>query len=188
LFFGDERCVPPDDPRSNYGLAKRTLLDGVPLRPGHVLPIPTDGSDAAGAAAAYSGTLAAFFDAASGGPPPRFDLVLLGLGQDGHTASLLPGAAALHEHRLWVTWSPPGTLPPLVDRITLTYPVLNAARHLVFLVTGANKAPALREALETEPALERLPAVGVRPVDGTLAWLVDAAAAALLQTARETSS
>jgi 6-phosphogluconolactonase len=181
IFFGDERFVPPGHEYSNYGMARRTLLTGVPVPPLQVFPVPTQGSTAAEAAARYGTELARFFSAdAIQNAPPRFDLILLGLGEDGHTASLLPGAPALRVDDAWVTWSRPGGLPPPVDRITLTYPVLNAARHVVFLVSGANKAAALRNVLESEATCDDCPAAGVRPADGTLAWLVDEEAAKLL--------
>ncbi len=132
VFFGDERFVPPDDPRSNFGMARSALLAHVPIPAGQVFPVPTDRPTAAEAAAAYTRRLGEVFAAAPRGPPPRFDLILLGLGEDGHTASLFPGAAALAVRDTWVTWSPPGTLPPPVDRVTMTYPVLNAARQVLF--------------------------------------------------------
>src|SRR5437773_2466513 len=118
-------------------------------------------------------TLARAFGMARGGAPPRFALILLGLGDDGHTASLFPGAAALNEEQAWVTWSPPGTLPPPVDRVTLTYPTLNAARQILFLVAGANKAEPLRDVLERQAPRDLRPAAGVRPTDGTVTWLLD---------------
>lgn len=180
LFFGDERFVAPDDPRSNFHMVRRALLDPILLPPGCVHPIPTSMPSPAAAALAYAKELATFFGWRSDGEPPRFDLVLLGLGDDGHTASLFPGAAALHEDRAWVTWSPPGTLPPPVDRVTMTFPMLNAARHVLFLVAGANKAEPLRDVLQGEAPVEKRPAAGVRPADGTLTWLVDEAAARLL--------
>src|SRR5947209_1703520 len=180
LFLGDERFVPPDDPRSNYGMAKRSLLDRVPVPPDQVFPIPTDGPDAATAAAAYARTLAAAFGVPSDGPPPRFDLILLGLGDDAHTASLFPGKPALNETRAWVTASPPGVLPPPVDRVTLTFPALNAARAVLFLVAGDKKAAVVKEVIESPPDPMTRPASAVRPTDGTVTWLLDEPAARLL--------
>jgi 6-phosphogluconolactonase len=180
LFFGDERFVLPDDTRSNLQMAKRSLLDRVSIPPGHLFAVPTGAKSPAEGAAAYAQTLATFFAQPLDGPPPRLDLILLGLGDDGHTASLFPGAAALTEDRAWVTWSPPGVLPPPVDRITLTFPALNAARQVLFLVAGVNKAEPLRDVLEGNALRERRPAAGIRPADGTLTWLVDEAAAGLL--------
>jgi 6-phosphogluconolactonase len=170
VFFGDERLVPPTDSRSNFGMAQRSLLVHVPEA--REFPIPTNRSPA-DCAAAYAQTLATVFG--TDGSPPRFDLIFLGLGDDGHTASLFPGAAALSEDKAWVTWSPPGTLPPPVDRVTLTYPVLNAARAVMFLVAGANKAEALHDVLAGAPK-ERRPAAGIQPVEGTLTFLLDMAA------------
>jgi 6-phosphogluconolactonase len=181
LFFGDERCVPHDDNRSNYALAKRSLLSKVPVPADHVFPIPTDLPTPAAAADAYSRTLAQAFGMPAGGAPPRFDLILLGLGDDGHTASLFPHAAALDEERAWVTWSPPGVLPPPVDRVTFTFPTLNAARAVLFLVAGGRKAGVVRDVLEGQPAVWERPSAGVRPTDGTLTWLLDQAAAGLLR-------
>jgi 6-phosphogluconolactonase len=178
VFFGDERCVPPDDPRSNYGMAAKALLEHVPVTPDRVFPIPTDRAPAE-CAAAYTATLAEFFQPPAGSPPV-FDLILLGLGDDGHTASLFPGAASLKEQSAWVVASPPGTLPPPVDRVTLTYPVLNAARQVVFLVSGEKKSAVLREVLEGHPTPQQHPAVGVQPREGSVTWLVDEESARLL--------
>jgi 6-phosphogluconolactonase len=181
VFFGDERFVPPNDPRSNLGMARKTLLSRVPLPPTQIFPVPTDGPTAAAAAERYAAELERFFSRESREcRPPRFDLILLGMGEDGHTASLFPGAAALEVDDAWVASSPPGMLPPAVERITLTYPVVNAARHVAFLVAGENKAAALREVIEGGASRKSRPAAGVRPRDGTLAWFVDEAAAGLL--------
>jgi 6-phosphogluconolactonase len=178
VFFGDERCVPPDDPRSNYGMASKALLEHVPVTPDHVFPIPTDRTPAE-CARAYAATLASLFKPPAGAAPV-FDLILLGLGDDGHTASLFPGMPSLQEREAWVVDSPPGVLPPPVARVTLTYPVLNAARRVLFLVSGEKKAAVLREVLEGDPSPAERPAAGVRPREGTVTWLVDAAAARLL--------
>jgi 6-phosphogluconolactonase len=180
LFLGDERFVPPDDPRSNYGMAKRSLLDRVPVPPGQVFPIPTDVADAATAAAAYARTLATAFGVPPDGLPPRFDLILLGLGDDAHTASLFPSKPAVNETRAWVTASPPGVLPPPVDRVTLTFPALNAARAVLFLVAGDKKAAVVKEVIESPPDPMTRPASAVRPTDGTVTWLLDEPAARLL--------
>ena len=179
LFFGDERVVRPNDPSSNFAMVQRTLLIPVSVPAGHVFAVPTRLPTAA-AAAEYAATLARVFGLGDGRVPPRFDLVLLGLGEDGHTASLFPGAASLRVTDRWVVATPPGTLPPPVERVTLTFPVLNAAREVVFLVSGQNKAEALREVLEGRLSREERPAAGIRPVDGTLTWLVDDAAAGRL--------
>ncbi len=172
LFFGDERFVPSGDARSNYALARRSLFSAsIPAN--HILAIPTNLPTPAAGAALYARLLASFFGLPPDGPPPAFDLILLGLGDDGHTASLFPGAAALDEERAWVTASPPGTLPPLVDRITLTYPVLNAAKQVAFLVSGAGKAEAARDVLMRHAPRSERPAAGVKPTHGTVTWLFE---------------
>jgi 6-phosphogluconolactonase len=180
LFFGDERFVQPGDPSSNFSMVQRTLLAPAAVPAGHVFAVPTRLGTAAAAAAAYETALAEAFGTGDATGPPRFDLILLGLGEDGHTASLFPGAASLGVTDRWVTATPPGALPPPVERVTLTFPVLNAARAVVFLVSGANKAEALRDVLEGRPSREQRPAAAVRPVEGTLTWLVDEAAAGRL--------
>jgi 6-phosphogluconolactonase len=177
FFLGDERFVPLDDPRSNFALIQRTLLASGRVPAGHVFPVPVHLPTAGAAAAAYEETLAGAFAVSHRRQPPRFDLILLGLGDDGHTASLFPHAPSLAVSDRWVVASPPGTLPPPVDRITLTYPVLNAAHRVIFLVSGEKKAAVLQEVLEGQPRPETRPAAGVRPVDGTVEWLVDEAAA-----------
>jgi 6-phosphogluconolactonase len=184
LFLGDERFVPPDDPSSNFAMVERALLAPAAVPAEHAFPVPTQLGTAAAAAAAYAATLTAAFGIGDRADPPRFDLILLGLGEDGHTASLFPGAASLSVTDRWVAATPPGTLPPPVERITLTFPVLNAAREIVFLVSGQNKAAALRDVLEGKPGREQRPAAWVRPVDGTLTWLVDEAAASGLKRSR----
>jgi len=177
LFFGDERFVPHDDPRSNFRMAKRCLLARSTVPVANVFPIATDLESPAACAADYARRMAEFFDVSPDDPPPAFDLILLGLGDDGHTASLFPGAAALDENREWVTRSPPGTLPPPVDRVTMTYPLINAAREVMFLVTGANKHVPLTEVLQRQVEPSVRPAAGVRPAHGKLIWIIDHAAA-----------
>lgn len=176
LFFGDERFVPLDDPSSNFAMTQKALLGPGSVPVGHVFPIPTQLATAAAAASEYAATLATAFGIGDNEDPPRFDLILLGLGDDGHTASLFPGAKSLRTTDSWVVASPPGTLPPPIERITLTFPVLNAAREIMFLVAGQNKAEVVHDVLEGQPSDNALPAAGVRPVDGTLTWLVDEAA------------
>ncbi|MBI3407279.1 MAG: 6-phosphogluconolactonase [Planctomycetes bacterium] len=177
ILFGDERMVPPDDTRSNFHMARSALLSKVPVPEKQILRIPTDRAPSA-CAQTYAAILN--FGQPPSASPPVFDLILLGLGDDGHTASLFPGAAALKEQKAWVTWSPPGVLPPPVDRVTMTFPVLNAAREVMFLVAGANKAAPVKEVLEGMPTVEKYPAAGVQPTSGKLTWLLDEAAAALL--------
>ncbi len=172
VFFGDERNVPPDHPGSNHGTARDALLARVPLPRVNVHRIVGEG-DAEDAARAYEGDLRAFF-----GHRPRFDLVLLGMGADGHTASLFPGSPALEEaSRLVVATAAPAGGG---RRITLTLPALEAAAAVLFLVSGASKAPALSRVLSGGRGGEVLPAARVRPLDGTVLWLVDRAAASAI--------
>ena len=180
VFIGDERMVPAGDPCSNFGMARRTLLDHVPIPPGNVFAVPTEGRTPAEAAAEYQAVLMRFFAAGSTAVPPCFDLIHLGMGDDGHTASLFPYAKALGVEDAWVTSSPPGVLPPPVDRVTLTYPAINAARQVLLVAAGENKAPALRDILEGKAGRTARPAAGVQPTSGTVTWLVDRAAAKLL--------
>jgi 6-phosphogluconolactonase len=170
VFFGDERNVSPDHPDSNYGMARDALLARVPLPPENVRRMRGE-DDAEAAARAYERDLRAFF-----GSDPRFDLLLLGMGADGHVASLFPGSPALEERsRLVAATSSP---PPGGRRITLTFPVLEAAARVVFLVAGEAKAPAVARALSGAAGDEAVPAARVRPRDGSVLWLVDRAAAA----------
>jgi 6-phosphogluconolactonase len=175
VFFGDERTVAPDHPDSNFRMANEALLLLVPIPARNVHRMNGVG-DAAANASRHESELRAFFGDAAW---PRFDLVMLGMGDDGHTASLFPGSAALAESQAWVvanwvekfqTW-----------RITLTAPAINAARRVLFLVTGAGKAERLREVLAGERDPSRLPSQLIQPRDGTLEWLVDRAAAAKLE-------
>jgi len=181
VFLGDERFVLYDDERSNYGMCRSLLLDHVPLAPDQVFPIPTSATTPEDAAAEYAQTLARVFARPSDGPPPLLDLILLGMGDDGHCASLFPGMPTLHTSDRWVIASPPGTLPPPVDRVSITFPVLNAARQVVFLVTGEKKATAVCGIFEGGATVEQYPAAGVHPTNGTLTWLVDEAAASGLK-------
>ena len=184
IFLGDDRFVPAGDDRSNYGQARRLLLDNVPVPAKNIHPIDTGAASPAAAATEYSETLRQVFGLTDGAAPPVFDLVLLGLGDDGHCASLFPHMPTLAVTDLWVVSTPPGTLPPPVDRVTLTYPVLNAPRQVLFLVSGANKAAPVFDILEGGASREVHPAAGIRPVSGTLTWMLDAAAASLLTESR----
>jgi 6-phosphogluconolactonase len=178
VFFGDERHVPPDHPDSNGRLAREALLDHVQVASVHRMR--GEEPDAGAAAAAYETELARFFATPADGPPPRLDLVLLGLGPDGHTASLFPGSAALHERRRWA-------VAPFVERlrahrITLTLPVIDRAREVLFLVSGSDKAEALAQVLAPSGGAEPPPAARVNPAAGPPRWIVDRAAAARLPT------
>jgi 6-phosphogluconolactonase len=177
FFWGDERHVPPDHPDSNFRMAREAMLDAVPVPPGNIHRIPAEEPDASRAAVEYESTLRSFFGLGEG-EWPRFDLILLGLGKDGHTASLFPGGDAVNERRRWV-------LAPWVEaqktfRVTLTPPVLNHARRAMFLVSGGDKAEALHAVLKGARDPERYPA---QIVEGNVSWWVDRAAARLLKAA-----
>lgn len=174
LFFGDERCVPPDHPDSNYGMVYSTLISKIKIPSSSVHRIIGEGNPAENAAA-YEKELVTFFGELSW---PRFDLILLGMGEDGHTASLFPGIDAANEESKWVVATIMEKLEQ--DRITLTLPVLNHAAHVVFLVTGEGKAERLSTVLRPQPGADRLPAQLIQPIDGTLEWLVDKAAASFM--------
>jgi len=170
LFWADERCVPPDDPGSNYRLAYEALIAHTPIPAENVHRVRGELAPKA-AARAYDRELRRFFC----GPRPRFDLVLLGLGSDGHTASLFPTSEALQEtERLAVATTAFYDNRP-TERVTLTLPPLNAARQVLFLVSGPEKAEIVQAVLADVDG--RLPARRVRPVAGQLTWLLDAAAA-----------
>jgi len=175
FFWSDERHVPPSDSDSNYRMANETLLSKLPIPGDHILRVPAELSDAGEAAQVYEQTMQNFFHV-SPGSFPRFDLILLGMGPDGHTASLFPGTTALEEKQHWVVanWVEKFS----TFRITFTYPVLNNAANVMFLVTGADKATMVGRALK-DPAAN-LPCQGVKPVDGELIWFLDQAAAAKL--------
>jgi 6-phosphogluconolactonase len=151
------------------------------------VPIATDAASPEAAAEQYAETLIRVLRPAPG-QPPVFDLILLGLGDDGHCASLFPHMPTLDVVDRWVVSSPPGTLPPPVDRVTVTYPVLNAARQVLFLVSGEKKAAPVRDILEGGAVRAVHPAAGVRPVSGTLTWMLDSSAAALLTHRQESAA
>jgi 6-phosphogluconolactonase len=174
VFWGDERCVPPDHPDSNYRMTRETLLDHVPLPEDNICRIRGE-IDPQQAAAEYEQVLRVFF---SNADTPRFDLLLQGMGDDGHTASLFPGTRALYERTRWVIEN---YVPKLeMWRITLTAGAINAAAHVWFLVAGQNKAATLRAVLNGPRHPEKYPAQLIQPTDGELVWMADAAAAALL--------
>ena len=178
VYWGDERCVPPDDAASNYRSALEHLLGRVPLAKGNVHRIEGE-RDPAAAAASYERQLRARFASPSGpprtAPGSRFDLVLLGLGVDGHTASLFPSSHAVGESERWVVAHHVAAVA--MWRITLTPIVFNAAAEVLFLVTGGEKASTLRRVLEDPFQPEALPAQAIAPQSGGLRWLVDADAA-----------
>lgn len=178
VFFGDERCVPPDDPQSNYHMVKTALFDEVPLPEANIHRIRGE-ADPEQAAADYAQVLERTFGgkAAAGGPPPEgFDLILLGMGDNGHTASLFPGLAVVTETERWV-------MAQYVEvvgmwRLTLTPVVINAARRVAFLVSGAQKAEMLHRVLEGPYQPVVLPSQIIKPTRGELHWLLDEPAAA----------
>jgi 6-phosphogluconolactonase len=178
LWWGDERTVPPDHADSNYRMAREALIDPLGLAASHVHRIAAELADHDACARTYSRELVTAL-----GSPPTFDVVLLGMGPDGHTASLFPGSPALDETSRWVVANL--VTSPLVHgtatRITLTAPALNAARHIRFLVGGADKAASLAQVLEGEHDPKRYPSQLIAPDTGDLVWFVDAAAAASLR-------
>lgn len=186
FFWGDERHVPPTDADSNYRMTREALLAKVPVPEANIFRIPSENDDAAKAAAVYGETLRTFFldiPAASRGTAPlsmfpRFDLVFLGMGPDGHTASLFPETAALENDSDLVVANYVEKFDTY--RITLTKPVINNARNVTFLVSGADKAPALKEVLEGAAQPRLYPSQLIRPARGTLLWMVDEAAASRL--------
>jgi len=177
VFWGDERCVPPDEPESNYRMAREALLDHVPLPPRNIHRIRGE-DEPSEAAAAYEELLGDFFGSQKTSLTSSFDLVLLGMGADGHTASLFPGSAAGYETHRWVV-ATPGPQPG-GWRVSLTPVLLNAAEDVTFLVSGAEKAERLKDVLEDEPPY-LLPAQIIRPTHGTLHWMIDEAAAGRLR-------
>jgi 6-phosphogluconolactonase len=180
VFFGDERHVGPDHPDSNFRMATEAMIAKSPLKPQQVTRIRGEYPDAEQAAREYEQAIRSSFKLADG-QFPRFDLVLLGMGSEGHTASLFPGTRALREKQRIAVSNWVGKL--LTDRITLTAPAINNAAHVIFMVTGADKAPALTAVLERVYEPEQLPAQLIRPTNGTLLWLVDTAAGGLLTRA-----
>jgi 6-phosphogluconolactonase len=168
LFFGDERCVPPDHPESNYGMAKTHLLEKVPVSNSHVYRMRGEDPPAE-SARAYSKVMHDVFKTEE--EWPTFDLMLLGIGPDGHTASLMPGTPALHEERRWVVENVVRSLQTV--RITMTLPVINHARQVWFFATGPKKAAAFARA-QQGPS-DDCPASLVAPQKGELVWYVDKA-------------
>lgn len=169
IFWGDERCVPADDPRSNARMARKTLLDHVPVPANQIYPIRGDLTPAQ-AAAQYETELRDFF----GNQPPVFDLILLGLGENAHTASLFPHTSVLDEKEHWV--QEVYVAEQGMYRVTLTVPLINQAKDVIFLVSGADKALTLQSVLEGAYQPHELPAQLIRPNGVHPIWLVDKAA------------
>lgn len=174
FFFGDERLVPLDHEFSNYAMACEALLSSAEIREEQIHPAPVSGCTPSKLASSYEVDIRNFFRAGES-EVPRFDLILLGMGSDGHTASLFPGKAALNERRHLVVTSPPGMLPPPVERLTFTLPLINAARAVLFLVAGTDKQAAFRSVRDGIPLRETdvVPASLVKPSHGQLMWYVD---------------
>jgi 6-phosphogluconolactonase len=187
FFWADERCVSPDHADSNYGAAHELLLSKVPVKREHVFRFPAEDADPERAAQSYDMTLRNFFIAGPGANRtgtaplaafPRFDLILLGMGTDGHTASLFPQTGALAvKHQIAAA----NYLPQRAEhRLTLTVPTINNARNVTFLVSGTGKAETLRQVLEGATRPDELPSQFIKPGNGGLLWLTDEAAAAKL--------
>lgn len=188
FFWGDERCVPPDHPDSNYRMANETLLSKVSVPAQNIFRIPAELTKPAQAAEQYAGSLSKFFlagpDAAGNGTGPlttlpRFDLVFLGMGPDGHTASLFPHSPALQAGEKIVVANYVEKFQ--AHRITLTAATINNARNVTFLVAGEDKAETLKNVLEGSDQPDLFPSQMIHPSNGTLLWMVDEAAARLLQ-------
>ncbi|MBY0523550.1 MAG: 6-phosphogluconolactonase [Gemmataceae bacterium] len=185
FFWGDERSVPPDNKDSNYHMANEAMLGKLNLAEGQVHRIQAERADRDQAARDYQAEIARAFGVDPDGPPPAFDLVLLGMGPCGHTASLFPHTTALKESKRWVVVNFVRKFN--TDRVTLTAPILNRAANITFLVAGADKAPALYEVLEGAPNADEYPSQLIRPDQGQLLWLLDVSAAAQLKKTKPTS-
>jgi len=181
FFWSDERHVPPTDPESNYRMAEEIMLSKIPVNAGNVFRIAAENPDAAAVAEAYEQTLRKFFQLQPG-QVPVFDLILLGMGPDGHTASLFPNTVGLQEKTRLVIANWVDKLK--ANRLTMTLPVLNSAREMAFLASGTDKAQVLRTVLEEDAPPEQYPAKLVRPSNGRLIWFVDRAAASQLTSTK----
>lgn len=175
LFWGDERSVPPDHKDSNYRMTREALLDTVSPPGSQVHRLRGENPDLASAASDYQKVVAESFSTSADGPPPAFDLVFLGMGTDAHTASLFPGTKALAERNRWFV---DNEVPQLrTRRLTATFPLLNAARAVVFLAAGQDKAEPLGRVLAPTGDIATAPSRGIAPA-GSLTWLIDKVAAA----------
>lgn len=172
VYWGDERLVPVSHPDSNYGMAHESLLAQVPIDEANVHPVPVELGDGELIADEYEHLLRQTTGTPAG--VPALDLVLLDLGRDGHTASLFPGNPAVEETEYLFVDTAPGVLPPSVERITATLPLLNAAHHVVFLAVGEDKAEAFQAAYHGGPLgrVDKVPAHLVRPADGSVHWFI----------------
>ncbi len=179
LYWSDERFVPHDSSENNFRMAKETMLDHLPIPTENIFPMPTDHDTPARAAEAYEKLLQSQFNT----PWPRFDMIILGLGNDGHIASLFSNTKALHERERWVVEGEAPSEPR--QRISLTMPVIESARMVFFLVSGANKAEPFRRAAQRIINIDDCPACAIRLHDGELEWWVDKEAAGALFTSRK---
>jgi len=177
LFWGDERCVPPDDPASNFAMTQRTLLSKLTLEPSQVHRIPGEKTPD-DAAHAYEDELRSHFGLGEG-EFPRFDVMLLGLGENSHTASLFPGSAAIHENER-IALAVDVDDPTQRHRVTITPPVINNAARIFFLASGASKAQAVWNILKGPRDVDKFPAQVVAPDNGEVIWLLDKAAASMI--------
>ena len=178
LFWGDERCVPPDHPESNYHMIRKLLIGKIPIPEENIHRMPAELEDHNRAATEYEQTIRMFFRLGAE-ELPRFDLILLGMGEDGHTASLFPGTAVLAEknHLVFASYIEKfGTY-----RLTLTVPVINQAANIIFLIFGGSKASILKDVIEGRYEPDRLPSQLIRPVNGRLFFIMDRAAAGKLR-------
>ncbi len=178
FFFGDERNVAPDDEQSNYRMANENLFEPLKIKDANIFRWQTELKDAEAVAADYEQTIKSFFNLGEN-EFPRFDLILLGMGDDGHTASLFPFTDALAERRKIAVANKVEKLN--ATRLTLTFPAINNAANVAFLVAGENKAEVLRAVLQGENEPENYPSQNVKPTNGTLFWLIDKAAARALR-------
>ncbi|MBI5747322.1 MAG: 6-phosphogluconolactonase [Nitrospirae bacterium] len=176
LFWGDERCVPPDHPDSNYKMAYDTLISKIPIPKENVYRMPAERSDHVEAALEYEKRMRMFFGL-SGDGWPRFDFVLLGIGADGHTASLFPGSSALAEKKQWVAATYIEKLK--VYRLTLTPEVFNCSAQVIFMAAGKEKAPVMKDLFMVERRSNRYPFQEIRPHEGELIFFLDQAACSL---------
>lgn len=179
FFWSDERAVDPGHPASSFRMAREALLEKLGVPDERVHRMRAERADLAAAALDYQRELARMFRVPEDGPPPRFDLILLGMGADGHTASLFPRTPGLRERLRWVVPNRAPVDPR--DRLTFTFTLINRARCVLFLVAGSDKAASLAEVLEGARDLDRLPSQSVDPAEGRLLWLVDEAAASRLR-------
>ncbi|MFP4498819.1 MAG: 6-phosphogluconolactonase [Vulcanimicrobiota bacterium] len=179
VFWGDERMVPPGDKQSNYKSAYENMLSAVPIPENHIFRIKGEKNNPAEAAREYKKTIGEFFETNNllvkddkASCFPKFDLIILGMGADGHTASLFPGSNVLEEDRSWVAVSTAPETSPASRRITLTYPVINNSQVVLFLISGKKKLPLVNQVLKKSEGYEKWPVSGVKP-DEELYWIIN---------------